>query len=415
MPRLFHRPPQYRLHKSTKQAIVSLAGKRIYLGPYGSARSHQKYQEVIQAWQAARQERPAAVKSRDEALVEAITPATLREKRRHGLEVTINELVLVYRRHTHQYYCKHGKITREAETIDEAIRLVRSKHGRQDIMELGPVALEEMREQMIDELDWSRKYINKQVRRIIAMFRWAAQKELCPGAVPESLRQLTGLKKGRTQARETPGVSCVADKVVDQTILHLPEVVADMVRFQRLTGARPGEVCSLRPRDIDRSQEIWVYSPPEHKTEHFEKGRMVVIGPQAQKVLLPYLVRASDSTCFSPAESERRRREIARSKRRTPNKQGNSPGTNRVIAPRRPPKDSYSTDSYRRAIHRACQRHNIEKWSPNQLRHSTATDVRKRFGLEAAQVICGHQSADITQVYAERNLDLARQVAREVG
>ena len=72
MPRLFHRPPKYRLHKSTNQAIVSLAGKRIYLGPYGSARSHQKYQEVIQAWQAARHERQAAVKSRDEALVEAI-------------------------------------------------------------------------------------------------------------------------------------------------------------------------------------------------------------------------------------------------------------------------------------------------------------------------------------------------------
>ena len=50
MPRLFHRPPKYCLHKGTQQAIVSLRGKRIYLGPFGSAQSHAAYQEVLQNW-----------------------------------------------------------------------------------------------------------------------------------------------------------------------------------------------------------------------------------------------------------------------------------------------------------------------------------------------------------------------------
>lgn len=43
------------------------------------------------------------------------------------------------------------------------------------------------------------------------------------------------------------------------------------------------------------------------------------------------------------------------------------------------------------------------------------TEIRKRFGLEAAQVILGHASADVTQVYAERDLQKAVQIMREVG
>jgi hypothetical protein len=35
--------------------------------------------------------------------------------------------------------------------------------------------------------------------------------------------------------------------------------------------------------------------------------------------------------------------------------------------------------------------------------------------LEAAQVVLGHPKADVTQVYAERDLALAEKVAREVG
>lgn len=49
------------------------------------------------------------------------------------------------------------------------------------------------------------------------------------------------------------------------------------------------------------------------------------------------------------------------------------------------------------------------------LRHAAATEIRRRFGLEAAQVSLGHAKADITQVYAERDIELARKVAMAVG
>jgi site-specific recombinase XerC len=57
----------------------------------------------------------------------------------------------------------------------------------------------------------------------------------------------------------------------------------------------------------------------------------------------------------------------------------------------------------------------IEHWAPNRLRHSAGTEIRKRFGLEAAQVTLGHASADVTQVYAERDAKLAAEVARKIG
>ena len=57
----------------------------------------------------------------------------------------------------------------------------------------------------------------------------------------------------------------------------------------------------------------------------------------------------------------------------------------------------------------------LPRWSPNRLRHTAATEIRKRFGLEAAQVTLGHSQADVTQIYAEKNLTLAVEVARKIG
>ena len=57
----------------------------------------------------------------------------------------------------------------------------------------------------------------------------------------------------------------------------------------------------------------------------------------------------------------------------------------------------------------------MERWSPNRLRHSAGTEIRRRYGLEAAQVVLGHAKADVTQVYAERDIELARRVIQEVG
>jgi len=248
---------------------------------------------------------------------------------------------------------------------------------------------------------------------------------MIPPDVPAALSMVGGLRRGRTEAPETDPIQPVSDETVEATLVELPEVVADMVRLQRLTAARPAEICSLRPCDLDRSEEVWTYQPQKHKTQHHGKTRKIFIGPKGQAILLRYLVRDAESHCFRPADSKEKRRAAIHAKRKTPLSYGNKPGSKRakrgMPQAKWQPGDRYITDSYRRAIHRACDRafphpelasinkadrtaeqqaeiqswQSSKRWSP--LRHSAATEIRAKFGLEEAQVILGHSAADVTK------------------
>jgi hypothetical protein len=60
MPRLVNQNPSYRMHKASGQAIVTLNGEDVYLGPYGTAASRREYDPVIGEWLARGRERPRA-------------------------------------------------------------------------------------------------------------------------------------------------------------------------------------------------------------------------------------------------------------------------------------------------------------------------------------------------------------------
>lgn len=409
MPILLNRPPKYRLHKSTGQAVVSIHGRVIQLGPFGSPRSHERYQEELANWRNRRNEKQPDV----EPAESEVTLKELQARRMRGYGVTIDELALAYLDFARGYYVKNGRITREAEVIGDMLRVLVRHHSGQAADEFGPVKLKELRGRMIEDADWCRKHINRQVSRLTRMFKWAVANELIPPSVHQALTTVGGLKQGRSEARETGPVLPVEDTVVAKTLPYLPRIVADMVRLQRLTGMRPGELCTLRPCDLDQSGEVWVYEPGEHKMEHHGTRRLVMIGPKAQKLLALYLDRDTKCPCFLGDEtvwlSRRRGAEaemplnadlIERAHRF-------AQGRGKLLP--------YNVNAYRIAIHRACDKAGHAKWSPNQLRHTAATEVRKKFGLEAAQVICGHQSADVTQIYAERDETLAKEVARSVG
>jgi integrase len=49
-----------------------------------------------------------------------------------------------------------------------------------------------------------------------------------------------------------------------------------MIQLQLYTAARAGELCHLRPCDVDRSRDIWVYKPQQHKTAHRGFERKIV-------------------------------------------------------------------------------------------------------------------------------------------
>ena len=76
------------------------------------------------------------------------------------------------------------------------------------------------------------------------------------------------------------------------------KMVRDMMSLQRYTGMRSGELIIMRPCDIDRTGDVWIYTPMTHKTEHYGKKRVVPLGPRSQRLLLPYLVRGAEMWCF---------------------------------------------------------------------------------------------------------------------
>lgn len=176
---------------------------------------------------------------------------------------------------------------------------------------------------------------------------------------------------------------------------------------------------------MDRSGDVWEYRPADHKTAYRGRERCIYIGPKTQAVLLPYLLRDAQVQCFSPAESEQQRHVEQRAVRKTPVQ------PSQRAKPVRAPATCYTKDSYNRAITRAIVKANkarteeaadmgvepvlLPHWHANQLRHSKATEVRRQFGLEAAQVSLGHAKADVTQIYAERDARLAMEVARKIG
>jgi integrase len=204
-----------------------------------------------------------------------------------------------------------------------------------------------------------------------------------------------------------------------------------------LTGMRPGEVCNLRPMDIDRSSDVWEYRPGSHKTEHHGRSRTVYLGPQAKEILAKYLFREPSEHCFSPSESRQWFRDQATQARKTPKSCGNRVGKRskpvKKSANSRKPRQFFDSSSYGQAIQYACAKAwpapaavksdatqlkpwiQSHRWAPNQIRHTQATAIRKQFGLEAAQVILGHASADVTQIYAERDAEKARDIIRQIG
>ncbi len=359
MPRLTKSVPKYRKHRASGQAIVTVDGRDFYLGPHRSKASLLEYDRLIGEWVQNGRELPSD----------------------DGSGTTVVELTASYWRFAQTYYVKDGRKTAELASIRVALKYLKKTYGDTPVADFGPLSLKAIRQQMIDA-DGSRVYINKLVGRIKRCFRWGVENELVPVAVHQALATVAGIREGKADVRETAGVLPVNQNDIDAAIEQMPGVVADMVRIQRLAGMRPEEVCMMRPGDIDRSGDIWCYTPRRHKMEHKGRKRTIFLGPQSQVILSPYLLRASDKVCF---------------------------------VPKRKGADEYNTNSYRRSIHRACDLAKIERWSPNQLRHSAATKIRQRFGLEGAQVALGHSSADITQIYAERDHQKAIEIMREIG
>lgn len=389
------RTPKYRLHKGSGQALVQINGRRIYLGVYGSDRSKEKYRRIIATWLTAK----PGVSQTDEAI---------------RAELSVSELILQYWNFAKTYYVKNGRPTGELDAIRAALRSLKQLHGQTNACHFGPRDLKAVRQAMIDREN-CRNYINANVGRIKRMFRWAVSEDLVPIAVYQSIQTVAGLRAGCAIVRDTEPVSAVDVSHIEAVLPYVTAQVAAMIRLQLLTGARPGEIRSMRPCDVTAGKDgEWIFRPHSHKTEHKNRERRIHLGPKARQILRPWLNRDLVAFCFSPAEAIRRYRSVEKNANcdtqllLQPNHADGRNSKRHFAA-------SYSRWSYGTAIRRACRKAGIPAWAPNQLRHTRATMIREQYGIEAAQTVLGHIKADVTQVYAERDFELAKRVMRECG
>jgi integrase len=382
--------PAYRVHRAKGLGYVRLAKRMVYCGKANTPQSFERYRQVVGEWLATGHVRDSGTRRRTEQL-------------------TVSQLVDQYLNWARSYYqCNAGALAPGLGPVEAAARIMLSLYASLPACDFGPVALKAVRHAMIAS-NLCRNVINQRVGCIKRIFRWAVSEELVPPDVLQSLIAVEPLRRGRSGARETGPVRPVPDEYVRPVLDYLPPTLRAMVQLQRLTGMRSGELCVMRPCDIDTQREVWIYRPMQHKTAYRGHERTVWIGPKAQAVLQTLLNRApAGGFVFSPERAQEERKKHRDRKARD---------VGPISSSRR-----YDPRSYRRALSYAMQ-HAIrdgallrdQRWHPHQLRHRHATEIRQARGLEAARVLLGHRTLSQTLEYAEADAGLASVLALELG
>lgn len=221
----------------------------------------------------------------------------------------------------------------------------------------------------------SRAYVNKATEHVRRCYAWAVSLELVDPATLESLRSVRGLRRGRATARETAPVRPVDAETILRTLPHLPAEIAGIVEILRLTGARTGEVRTMRAGEIDTTRaDVWLYRPGAHKTAHLGRGRVIPLDEPCQRVILPRLRPFVPSSFVFES----------------------------------PRGGCYGETAVRNAVARACRRAGIPHWHPHQIRHAALRVIRKSGGdLDAAQGLAGHANRSTTERYAPNDEEAA--------
>jgi hypothetical protein len=113
----------------------------------------------------------------------------------------VAEVLLAFLHHAKQHYCRpDGTVTNEYTEFRLVVRVLRVLYGATPADEFGPLALNTVRQRMVDA-GLSRGTVNARVRRIKHVFKWAVAEEMVPSSVHHALTAVAGLRRGRTEAQ----------------------------------------------------------------------------------------------------------------------------------------------------------------------------------------------------------------------
>lgn len=316
---------------------------------------------------------------------------------RDGLTPKVGDLVEAYFNYCKATYRKRGKVTSEVHLNRSALAPLNELYGHEPADEFAPAMLRAVREAMVEK-GWVRDTVNAHTQRVVRAFAWGVTALMVPPAVHAALALVEAIPAGRRDdLGEGVGVEPVpaahVAAVLEGDHLHpveaRREVLAAMVRVQLLTGMRPGELCALTADQIDRRRATWRYAVGAfNKMLHRDTVRVVLFGPKARAILGPFLDRAAAGPVF----------------RLPPARKGAAPSP-------------VTTRRYRDYVHAACASAGVPPWSPNQLRHTRATELLDRYeDDEAVAVLIGHSPEVLRRVYAKNPGEgVARRIAEATG
>jgi integrase len=348
--------PKYCKHAPSGQAVVFIDRKTVYLGPYGSPESRQRYSEEL-----AKLSAPAQVDAEDKAPSASGT--------------TVSDLCMEFvRRKFPSYKTSTGQESAEKDCCRGAMRIMRKLYGETPVDKFGPSRLSKVRERMI-ELGWKRRFINKQIGRIRYIFRLGVSWEIVPETVYRALATMDALKPGESDAPESVPREAVPLEHISAVKSHLRERNRDLVDLLLLTAARPGEILALTTSVIDRKGDVWVADFKKHKTARHGHFRAIHFGLRAQSILLKYLKPLNPDERLFPIQRK----------------------------------------TFGSAVKAASVKAGVPAFTPHWLRHTALTMIAEETDIESAQRVAGHSTAAMTILYTRAAKKKAEDAVKKMG
>lgn len=263
-----------------------------------------------------------------------------------------------------------------------------------------------------------RKTVNGWLSLTKQIFRWGLMRGLVSVGTYTAISTVHPLEFKEGHSLESEPVEPVSDEIINATLPHLPTVVADAIRLQRITGARPGEILQLRPCDFQKGHvqdgvEYWVVDYAKTKDGHKNRNkkgcaRYIAFGPEAQAILKKYEVvrepkntrpRRHDEFLFTPREILYERLAKGEAIRCYPHR-------NRLDG-----------NGLRWHLNAAFAKNpSLPHWAPNQVRHTVATALALTHGCDGEARVLGHApGSTATRRYIEIGAENALRAATLLG
>jgi integrase len=312
-----------------------------------------------------------------------------------GSVATVAELCAAFLEWSNSHYRKNGRETSHAQKFRSALAILGEMYLRVKVPEFTADMLRAFAGKLIAK-GMTVRTVNEYQWRVVFAFNWGVTRAniAVPPTVAAILERVEKQIPGRSAAPVGQKVTSAPLADVEAAIPHLHRdpaicaIYAAMVRLQLASGARPGEICAMRVREIERTRSEWRYVPTANKNEHRSIARVLWFGPRSQAILTPILadLDAGDYVFAYP----------------------------RVKGGEREP---ISVNLYRSRCAEACKRAGVSGWHPHQLRHNRATELQAIYESdEAVRIGIGDTPEVARKIYVDDpDAAAARRIARECG